>query len=95
MSKKRYPKEFKAQAIELAKKLGNTSEAARQLGITDSLLHSWKRQYGGAPGSGLSAKEAIDQAEEVRRLRKEVDELKKVNTILKRAAAFFSQDHLR
>jgi transposase len=92
MSKKRYPKEFKAQAIELAKELGNTSEAARQLGITDSLLHSWKRQYGGATGSGLNAAEAIDQAEENRRLRKEVEELKKINTILQRAAAFFSQD---
>ena len=33
--------------------------------------------------------------EELKRLRKEVEELKKVNYILKRAAAFFSQDHLK
>jgi transposase-like protein len=33
--------------------------------------------------------------EELLRLRKEVSELKKVNHILKSAAAFFSQDHLK
>lgn len=95
MSRKRYTKEFKAQALELAEELGNASEAARQLGITDSLLHSWKRQYGVGRDSAVDASTAIEHTEEVRRLRKEVDELKKVNTILKRAAAFFSQDHLR
>jgi len=33
--------------------------------------------------------------EELRRLRKEVSELKQVNILLKSAAAFFSQDHLK
>ena len=95
MSKRTYTKEFRVQALELAGELGNASEAARQLGIADSLLHSWKRKYGVDGGSGMGAAQAIDQAEENRRLRKENEELKKVNTILKRAAAFFSQDHLK
>ena len=34
-------------------------------------------------------------AEELARLRRENNELRKVNHILKAAAAFFSQDHLK
>ena len=38
---------------------------------------------------------AVSLNDEVRRLQREVAELKKVNHILKAAAAFFSQDHLK
>ena len=39
--------------------------------------------------------EAVSQEQELKRLRKENEEQKKVIYILKRAAAFFSQDHLK
>jgi transposase-like protein len=35
------------------------------------------------------------ESEEILRLKKENEELKKVNYILKRASAFFAQDHLK
>ena len=35
------------------------------------------------------------ESAEIKRLKKEVEDLKSVNYILKRAAAFFSQDHLK
>lgn len=90
-TKRQYSKQFKTEAIELAKSLGNISGAARQLGISDGVIHAWKRQQ----SSGNSDKPLNSVELENLRLRKENAELKKVNHILKAAAAFFSQDHLK
>lgn len=95
MGKKQYTKEFKIQALELAKNMGNFAAAARQLGISDSLLYAWKDKFNFDAGAGKTAATAVAETEEMSRLRKENEELKKVNYILKRAAAFFSQDHLK
>jgi transposase len=93
--KKSYTQEFKIQALELAQQMGNFAGAARQLGISDSLLYSWKEKYQIDSSGQKRAALSVAEAEECRRLRKENEELKKVNYILKRAAAFFSQDLLK
>jgi transposase len=94
--RKTYTKEFQIEALNLAKELGSYAGAARQLGITDSLLHSWKAKYHFHKNVKVkSAVIAVNEAEEIARLRKENEELKKVNYILKRASAFFEQDHLK
>ena len=94
---KKYTKEFQIEALNLVKELGSYAAAARQLGISDSVLHGWKDKYNFNTGikSGKSTEQAINEAEEIKKLRKENEELKKTNYILKRAAAFFSQDHLK
>jgi transposase len=93
-TRSRYTEEFKIDALKLAKSLGNYTEAAKRLGIGDSLLHSWKKTYNISIDSDKSVEKSFAEAEELKRLRKENEELKKINYILKRAAAFFSQDHL-
>ena len=96
MKRKSYATEFKIQALELAKQTGSMAEAARQLGISDSLLQSWKKKYNfSTDPKGKSAGDAIADTEEIKRLRKQVSDLEKSNYILKRAAAFFSQDLLK
>lgn len=95
MSRKHYTKEFKIQALELANQVGSMAEAGRQLGVRDSLLHVWKKKYDSGSQSKAGTAEVLTESAETRRLRKENEELKKVNYILKRAAAFFSQDHLK
>lgn len=93
---RKHTEEFKIQALKLAKELGSYSEAARQLGVGDSLLHAWKVKYGiQIDSKNQNIAQAVSEAEEIKRLRKENEDLKKVNYILKRAAAFFSQDHLK
>lgn len=93
MSKGRqYSLEFKQQAADLATRIG-VSRAAEQLGISPANVQRWKSK-----GVGKSKAKSVEDKnleEENRRLQKEVDELKKVNMILKRAAAFFSQDQLK
>jgi transposase len=90
MKRRAYTEEFKKQALDLAKSLGSTTAAAKQLGIGDSVIYAWKDRLEKTSPSLVAA-----EAEELKRLRKEVSDLKKVNYILKAAAAFFSQDHLK
>ena len=94
-TKRTYSQEFKKQAVELAISLGNYTAAARQLGIGNSLIHGWKQQFGYANEPKLKTEVLSETELELQKLRKENAELKKVNHILKAAAAFFSQDQLK
>lgn len=42
---RKYTKEFQIEVLNLVKELGSYSEAARQLGIGDGILHTWKKKY--------------------------------------------------
>lgn len=85
---RKYNDQFKRQAVQLAKSVGPT-EAARKLGVSDANVHNWRKKFGDL------ASVSENEADELKRLRKENSDLKKANTILKAAAAFFSQDHLK
>lgn len=91
---KRHTEEFKDQAVGLAESMGNTSAAAQQLGISDSAIRGWRKKRAGSENLSKSLGE-VEIYEDNKKLRKENIELKKVNQILKAAAAFFSQDHLK
>lgn len=95
MKKRTFTKEFKQQAVELAARLGNVSEAARQLGVVDSGIHGWKKQIDKNSLAKEKPEFLVGELEELKRLRRETAEQKKVIHILKAAAAFFSQDHLK
>jgi transposase len=98
MAKKRrtYTPEFKVEAVKLVTEQGySVAEAARSLGIHDTLLRSWKltleTQGGQAfPGHGkLSPFE-----EELRHLRADNKRLRAERDILKKATALFAQEAL-
>ncbi|MBL7554333.1 MAG: transposase [Bdellovibrionaceae bacterium] len=103
MSKGRhYTPEFKEQSVRLAEELGSAKKAAEQLGIPEANIHNWRVKMINNTLKSTSAKVSVEsksvkisEDEEIKRLRKENEELKKVNYILKKAAAFFSQDHLK
>lgn len=95
-----YTLEFKQQAVQMAKEIGHM-KAADKLGIPEGTLYSWKKDRK-VLSSTLSTRNGVASGDpkespeaELKRLRAEVQELKKVNHILKAAAAFFSQDHLK
>lgn len=95
-TRKTYTTEFKIQALELAKQLRSYRRAAEQLGLKDSVLHAWKKKFNiSISDKTKSVASAVAETEEVRQLKKKLQELEKTNYILKRAAAFFSQDHLK
>jgi transposase len=89
-----YTPEFKAEAVKLVTEQGySVAEAARSLGIHETLLRSWKQalQDKGAqafPGQGKLP--AIE--EELRRLRADNKRLLAERDILIKAAAFFARE---
>ncbi len=90
-----YTREFKRQAVSLFETSGKTkAQIARDLGISDSALNKWWKEFGeqgeeAFPGKGHQT--AIE--EENRRLRRENEILKQEREILKKAVSIFAQPH--
>lgn len=86
---------YKRNAVQLTLQAGRSVKlVAEELGITDSLLYSWRRQYGPAPaGSGAVRGElsAEQKDEEIVRLRAEVQRLREREIILKKSLGILSE----
>jgi transposase len=93
---RKYTDDFKHRAVELAKEIG-ISPAEQRLGIPAGNIRNWRdkiNKFGKV--SRTDTKSPNEPVEDrLRRLERENSELKKANLILKSAAAFFSQDHLK
>ncbi|PHJ39615.1 transposase IS3 [Desulforamulus profundi] len=89
-----FDKEYKMMAVNRVKESGKSAaEVARELDISPNTLHGWINKFGkhgdkAFPGSG-HLHEADD---ELRKLRKEIMDLKEENAILKKAAAYFAKN---
>ena len=90
LSYKQYTKEFKEEAVALVREQGySVPEAAKSLGIATNMLYRWKEQI----EQQLEGKVLIeDERDELKRLRKEVKELRMEKEILKKASAFFAKE---
>ena len=86
---------FKERAVALAKERKNVAQAARELGISGSLLRTWiaAAETAEAKGKGLAA--ALEEKQELERLRKLVAEQAEELEIIKKATAYFAQDRLK
>ena len=89
-----YTSEFKTEAVKLVTEQGRSvAEAARSLGIGESLLRSWKtsiQEQGDRAFPGKGHLPAIE--EELRRLRAENKRLAAERDILKKATAVFARE---
>jgi transposase len=90
--KSAYPPEFRAEAIQLARRSGKPQTAHAQLaGMSVETLRLWLMQADldtGKRSDGLTSEEQ----EELRRLRRATRILREEREILKKAAAFFAQE---
>jgi len=93
---RKYTNDFKHRVITLANEIGVT-QASLKLGVSTSNIYNWKESFVklGRVSKSDTMSPTETSEEELKRLRKENSDLKKANIILKSAAAFFSQDHLK
>ena len=95
-TRRSFSKEFKLEAVRLMTEGGQSiSQVARDLGIRDTILGRWKKDWeqdrdAAFPGKGQVKPEAA----EWRHLRRENERLRMERDILKKAAAIFSKDSL-
>ena len=88
MSNKRYPEEFKREAVRQVTDRGHSVvEVANRLGVATHSLHNWIKRYGA--NAEQHRVEAEDQAE-IRRLQEELKRVTEERDILKKAAAYFA-----
>jgi transposase len=89
-----YTQEFKVEAVKLVTEQGRSvAEAARSLGIGETLLRSWKTSFqeqGDQAFPGKGRLPAIE--EELRRLRAENKRLAMERDVLKKATAVFARE---
>lgn len=87
---KHYSKDFKEEAVNLVLEQGySVPEAAKSLGIATNMLYRWKQQIEDQR-QGIALGE--DERDELKRLRKEVKQLRMEKEILKKASAFFAKE---
>jgi transposase len=95
MGKKRrsFSRDFKFEAVKLVKEGGlSPGRAAKDLGICETSLRLWIKQYEADHGQGPAGALTTAEKEELRRLRREVRTLRMEREVLKKATAFFAKE---
>ena len=88
-----YSKEFKEEAIKLVLE-GKKSQQkiSQELGVANTTLSGWVRKYRQRPELGIKASLSPSEADlELKRMAKEIREMREENEILKKAAAIFAK----
>jgi transposase len=87
-SRRRYPEEFKAEAVQMLLDGHTAASVCERLGLSGvNLLYAWKRKYlqqGGPAAVGLEAR--------VRQLEAELRRVERERDILKKALSIFGRD---
>jgi transposase len=96
--RRQFTPEFKLAAVRLANESEKPlSQVARELGIRLDMLRTWRRQAesraGITPGDVFPGNGKLtSQEEEIRRLRRELEQAKQENAFLQKAAAYFARE---
>ena len=92
MARKTYTREFKLQALRMLTDKGlSIAEVARQLGVTEGSLRSWRAAAEAQGEAAFPGQGKLSPADdELRQLRAEVHRLRAERDFLKKAAAYFA-----
>ena len=88
-----YDSEFKREAVKLVIEGGRVaSEVSKGLGINENVLYRWIKQYREDPENAFPGKGKLKpEDEELRRLRRELTDVKEERDILKKVVGIFSK----
>ncbi len=90
MNSKRYPEEFKIEAVKQITERGHpVAEVASRIGVSQHSLYEWLKRYS-LPA--VERQELQSHAAENRRLKAELKRVTEERDILKKAAAYFAKE---
>jgi len=90
MSGKRYPEEFKIEAVKQVTDRGyKVGEVAKRLGVTTKSLHDWIKKFG---DMGSQHQTITEQQKELRKIKSQLRRVTEERDILKEAAAYFASE---
>ena len=93
-TRKYFTKEFKLEAVRQLEQSGKAgTELARQIGVRRNQLYKWQAELRGKadrafPGRG----QHLESADELSRLKRELEQVIEERDILKKAVAFFAKE---
>ena len=92
--RRKYDREFKIEAVRMASEPGmSATEVEKRLGIGQGVLSRWRRQLKSNGKHAFPGKGHLKpEDEELRRLKRECERLRRERDILKKAVAIFSTD---
>ena len=90
MSNKRYPDEFKIEAVKQVTERGYAvADVANRIGVSQHSLYEWIKKFSVPEPQRI---EAEGQSAEIRRLKAELKRVTEERDILKKAAAYFAKE---
>ncbi|MGZ8393605.1 MAG: transposase, partial [Nitrospira sp.] len=90
-TRRQFTDAFKSEAVRLTRESGRpVAQVARELGITDKVLYRGMNEQRYVESQGSTRQSVRAAQEELTRLKRENETLRKERDCLKRAAAFFA-----
>jgi transposase len=84
---------FKSEAVRLTRESGRpVAQVARALGISDTVLYRWRTEQQQVESQGRTRQAVRPEQDELTRLKRENETLRKERDFLQRAAACFARE---
>jgi transposase len=92
-TRRQFTDAFKSEAVRLTRESGRpVAQVARELGISDNVLYRWRGEQQQVKFQGCTRQSMRAAQDELARLKRENEMLRKERDFLKRAAAFFARE---
>ena len=92
-TRRQFTDAFKSEAVLLTLESGRpVAQVARELGISDTVLYRWRNEERQVESQGRTRQAVRAGLDELTRLKRENETLRKERDFLRRAAAFFARE---
>ncbi|MEQ1793990.1 MAG: transposase [Nitrospira sp.] len=92
-TRRQFTDAFKSEAVRLTRESGRpVAQVARELGISDHVLYRWRSEQQQVDSQGGTRQSVRAAQDELARLKRENETLRKERDFSKRAAAFFARE---